>query len=196
MYPSILTPDEDSDRVLADLAPMILELPVSSLRSLHIDARIPGKTVPTVLESAVSSTIIRCGPSLTSLRIEVSLSDAAVQHITKLPKLTLWKAVDGPPRVSDLHLSNTFPQLETLELITEELALEWIPFFGAISRHASSSQPSDRRPVQKLIVLESCAEIPVDAAFMSPTMQFRGLAKLWPNSSCPNANGCTFQLDG
>lgn len=195
MYPSILAPDEDSDRVLADLAPMILELPVSSLRSLHIDARIPGKTVPTVLESAVSSTIIRCGPSLTSLRIEVSLSDAAVQHIMKLPKLTLWKAVNGPPRVSDLHLSNTFPQLETLELITEE-SLEWIPFFGAISRHASSSQLSDRRPVQKLIVLESCAEIPVDATFMSPIMQFRGLAKLWLNSSCPNANGCTFQLDG
>ena len=101
--------------------------------------------------------------------------------------------MDGPPRVSDLHLSNTFPQLETLELITEE-SLEWIPFFGAISRHASSSQPSDRRPVQKLIVLESCAEIPVDATFMSPIMQFRGLAKLWLNSSCSNANGCTFSL--
>jgi len=112
----------------------------------------------------------------------------------KLPKLTLWEAIVGPPRASDLDLSNTFPQLETLGLITEEISLEWISFFGAISRHTSSSQPSSRRPVQKLSVLESLVEVPIDAAFMSPIMQFHGLAKLWLNSSCFNANGCTFNL--
>lgn len=101
--------------------------------------------------------------------------------------------MNGQPRVSDPSLSNPFPQLETLELLTEA-SLEWIPFFEAISRRASSGQPSNHGPVQKPIVLVSRVEIPVDAAFISPIMQFHGLVKLTLKSSCFNGSGCTFSL--
>ena len=193
MYPYTVALLRAPDKVLANLTSAILELPVSSLRSLHIDIYTPGKAAPTALESAVSSTILRCGPSLTSLRVEASLSDATIQHIMKLSKLTLWEAVNGPPRVSDLPLSNAFPQLETLELLTKT-SLEWIPFFGAISHRDPLGQPSNRGPVRKPTVLESRVEVPVDAAFMSPIMHFHGLVRLALRSPCSNVSGCTFSL--
>jgi hypothetical protein len=182
-----------SDEILANLTPAILELPASSLQSLTIEFITPNKKVSTFLESALSSTVLRCGPSLTSLYVEVPLSDAAVQHVIKLPKLTSWKTVNGPPRTSDLSLSDAFPQLETLKLLTEA-SLEWIPFLGAISRHPSLGQSSNRGPGQKPIVLESWVDIPVDAAFMSPIMQLHGLVELGLRSTCFNGNGCTFGL--
>ena len=149
--------------------------------------------VPTLLEPSVSSAVLRCGPSLSSLHVEVPFSDAAVRHITKLPKPTSWGAMNGQPRVSDPSLSNPFPQLETLELLTEA-SLEWIPFFETISRPASSGQPSNRGLVQDPIVLESRVEVAVDAAFISPIMQLYGLVEMTLKSSCFNASRRTFSL--
>ena len=190
-----------SDKVLANLTSAISELPASSLQSLCIKFYTWREVTSMLLESAlsstlsytVSSTVLRCGSSLTSLYVDVPLSDMAVQHIMKLPRLAFWEAVNGPPKVSDLSLPDTFPQLEILKLLTEA-SLEWIPFFEAISRHVSSGQPSNRGPVQKLIVLESWAQVPLDAAFMSPIIRFRGLVKLTLKSSCLDMNGCTFSL--
>jgi len=96
------------DEVFANLTSAILELPAPSLQSLRIEFDTPHKVISTLLESAVSSTVLRCGPSLTSLYVEVPLSDAAIQHIMKLPKLTSWGVVNGPPRVFNLSLCNTF----------------------------------------------------------------------------------------
>jgi len=151
----------------------------------------------TVLESAISSAVLRCGPSLITLYVSVPLSEAAVQHIMRLPKLTSWHAMNGLPRVSDFSLSNTFPQLETLILCTEA-SLEWLPLFEATARHTSSGRdahaPSDRWPGRKLIVLASWEIAPVDAAFMTPIMRFHGLTELSLRSACSNTGECMFGL--
>ena len=102
------------DEILSNLTSVIAELETSSLRSLRIT--IPQGPTSVGLESAVSSAILRCGSSLTTLSVPTPLSDAAIQHIMRLPKLARWSARNGPPGVSDLPPSDAFPQLEALEL--------------------------------------------------------------------------------
>ena len=128
---------QTSDEVLSNLTSLITELQTSSLLSLRIGVRIPTGRTPMGLKSAISSTVLRCGPSLTNLSVPTSLSDAAIPHIIQLLKLTTWRARHRPPRVPDLTLSDAFPQLEILELHVEE-PLEWLPLFDART-------PSNRR---------------------------------------------------
>ena len=186
-----------SEEILSNLASAIAELPTSSLQYLRIDGRIPKNSVSTDLGSVVSSTILRCGPSLTALYASVPLSDAAVQHIMRLPKLTSWRAMNGPPRGLDLSLSYPFPQLEILELRTEA-SLEWLPPPEASARRTSPGQdahvPPHCRLGQKLTVLDFWVGAPIDVVFMSPIMEFHGLVKLILESSCSYTDGCTFGL--
>jgi len=69
-------------------------------------------------------------------------------------------------------------------------SLGWIPFFEAVSRR----QPPGRGPVQKLIVLESWVEVPIDATLTSPITRFHGLVKLTLSSLCFRVSGCAFRL--
>ena len=185
---------EVTDEVLSGMTSVILELETSPLRHLYLD--VPATMSPS-LNSAVSSAILRCGSSLDTLLVSTPLSDAAVQHIMGLPKFTSWYAMNGPPKESDLSLSDAFPQLEILELRTET-SLEWIPILGTTPRRTSSGQnthaPLHRGPGQNLTVLESCVAASVDAAFMSPIIRLHGLVELRLESSCSNMGGCTFSL--
>jgi len=183
---------EVSDEVLSGLTSVILALEPLHLRSLSLRWHIPTEASRR-LESAVSSAVLRCGPSLTTLSVSTSLLDAAAQHITHLPKLTFWYAMNGLPKGSNFSLSNAFPQLEYLELVTEE-SLEWIPLLGAIARHTPSGQPSSHGPGQSLITLNSLAYVRIDAAFMSPIAEFHGLVHLTLGSSCSSTGGCAFNL--
>ena len=92
---------------------MFVELRASSFQSLEVYSNID---TPMNLKSAVSPAILRCGSSLTTLYVTVLLSDAAIQHITQLPKLTTWFATDEPPRVSDSSPSDVFTKLTTFYL--------------------------------------------------------------------------------
>ena len=183
------------DEILSNLTSVIAELETSSLRSLRIT--IPQGPTSVGLESAVSSTILRCGPSLTTLSVPTPLSDAAIQHIMRLPKLARWSARNGPPGVSDLPLSDAFPQLEALELHVEE-SLEWLPLFQATARRTSPGQGTNplsyRVPGRKLTTLIYWAGISVDAASISPVMSFHGLAYLALRSNCYHPDGCGFGL--
>ena len=183
---------ETSDEVLSGLVSVILALEPLFLRSLYLQWYIPAEASRR-LESAVSSAVIRCGPSLTTLSLSTSLLGTAVQHIMYLPKLTFWRAMDGPPRGFDFSLSNAFPQLERLDLKTEE-SLEWIPLLGEIACRTPSGQPSSRGPGQNLITLNSSVGARVDAAFVSPIREFHGLVNLTLGSSCSRARGCAFDL--
>ena len=124
---------------------------------------------PMDLKSAVSSSILRCGSSLTTLYVTVPLSDAAIQHITQLPKLTTWVATDEPPRVSDSSPSDVFPKLTTFYL-PENTSVGWIPFLGESARRASSGPgahaPLDRGPGQQLTTLAFWVKVSVDAALI------------------------------
>jgi len=100
---------ETSDEVLSGLVSIILALEPLLLRYLYLQWYIPAEAERR-LESAVSSAVLRCGPSLTTLSLSTPLLGAAVQHIMHLPKLTSWCVVSGPPRGFDFSPSNAFPQ--------------------------------------------------------------------------------------
>ena len=185
------------DEVFLNLASVIAELQTSSLQSLRIRLPIAAEQTPTSLRSAVSSAVLRCGPSLTTLSVPTPLSDEAVKHLMQLPKLTTWEARNGPPGVSDPSLSNAFLQLETLELHVQE-SLEWLPLFEAATRRISSGQDaralSNRGPGQKLTTLASRVQVPIDAAFISPIKLFHGLVNLALRPPCFGTGGCAFDL--
>ena len=153
-----LIPGRDPDMILPNLPSMIAELQTSSLQSLKVDLSIDTVLALTDLNSTVSSAALRCGPSLTTLSISVSLgpSDTATQYIMQLPGLTTWTTMNGPPRVSDSSPSDAFPKLSTLHPHAEAL-VGWNSFLGASAHRASSEPgthaPSDRRPSKQLIAL-------------------------------------------
>ena len=113
---------------------MVLELEASSLQHLCFELHIPATAkAREILESVASSAVLRWGPSLTTLSVSTPLSDVAVQHIMRLPKLTMWKAWNAPPRISDSSLSESSLRLETLDLHVKE-SFEWLPLFEATAR--------------------------------------------------------------
>ena len=183
--------------VLSNLAPVITELPTSSLQSLRIDA--PPWDVPSSisLRSAVSSAVLRCGSSLSILCVTAPLSDAAVQHIMRLPNLATWRAWNGPPMVSISSLSDAFPRLEILDLHVEA-SLKWLPLFEAVARQSSPEQGAHVQsycgPGKKLTKLQLRVEVSVDISLISPITVFRGLVVLGMQSSCRSTSGCTFGL--
>ena len=103
-----------------DLGPAFQVLPTLCLQELIIDF-CPGPADR--LEGEVSSTIQRCGDSLRTLDISVSLSEAALNHILRLKNLRLWRVCNPPP--ATLPFSTTLPPLQALILDNEE-AHEWI----------------------------------------------------------------------
>jgi len=186
---------EIPDEAVSSFTSTITELQVSSLQYLQIS---PGSSQIPSVRSVISDAVLRCGPPLTELSVSVPLSDAAVRHIMLLPNLVKWCTKDGPPSVSLMSLSDAFPRLRILQLLGEA-SLEWLPLFGAATRHTSSKQdthtPSHRGPGQKLKTLDCFrVQVRVDAAFISPIMLFHGLVNLGLKSSCSGSGGCAFNL--
>ena len=70
---------------LAVIASTIIALPTSVLQSLCVDIRraIP----PTYLKDFLSSVVLRCGPSLVEFTSPIPLSNAATNHLIRLPHL-------------------------------------------------------------------------------------------------------------
>ena len=164
--------DGDNIEVLADLASVMAELQVPSLQSLGITNPIPEDPILTSLTTALSSAILRCGPSLASIVVCVPLTDAAVRHIMQLPELTTLDMPNGPPDICLFPL-DAFPKLESIRLSTIE-TLKWFPFFKANTHHTSLDW--------------------VGAAFLSSVMPFRGLEVLCLKLTCSTAGGCGFGL--
>ena len=149
------------------------------------------------MESAASSAVLRCGPTLEKLTIFSPLSDAAVQHIMQLPNLCNWYAVNGPPRTPNLPLSDIFPRLDRLSL-AEEISLEWLTLFTTTARHTPSGQishpPLKQGPIERLTDLVIFPKVIIDAAFMSPIILFHGLVILRLTVACYTVGGCAFNL--
>ena len=73
------------------------------------------------LKDAISSFVCRSGSSLRSFRSSEPLSDAAFDHLMRLPNLRSWITTHEPPRTPPL---TTFPSLKELHLYSE--ALPWL----------------------------------------------------------------------
>ena len=146
----------------ADFIQIISSLP-TSLERLAIRC---GEEEDGTLKDAVSAFICQCGSSLTKLSIYVSLTEAAIHHITQLPNLRSWVTVQGPPQTVP---PSVFPPLEELRL-HEPAALPWLHL---IASHGSTI---------------------LDPTFLSPTSGFRGLVALYVDTYCQKETGCTFRL--
>ena len=185
--------------VLADLASVMTELRTPFLQTLVVHVPVLKDPILTSLTVAISSAILRCGSSLTSVVVSVPLTDAAIQHIMQLPGLTTWETEGGPPVISDLSAVDTFPKLQDLCLRSTE-ALEWLSFFGGKTHCAPSGQvarvPRNRGPYQTLATIgcNRVAPSKIDAALMSSVLLFRGLVQLRLDLVCSEAHGCGFGL--
>ena len=192
MYESSSSPEEN----LSILQQMIMELDTFHLRDLSLQWWSLEET-STRMESAASAAVLRCGPALEELTVSSFLSDAAVQHIMRLPNLRAWDTMNGPPRTLNLSLSDIFPRLDRLSL-GEEVSLEWLTFFTTTTRRISSGTssyiPLKHGPIERLRELEIFPDVIIDGAFMSRINQFRELTSLRLTSACYTMDDCAFNL--
>ena len=168
---------ESPELELSIIQPAIMGLDTSPLRDLRLQWYVSAESSKQ-MEFVASSAVLRCGPALKNLAMYSPLSDAAVQHTMQLPNLGTWHTMKGPPRIPNLSLSDSFPRLDHLSLISEA-SYEWLPLFTATPRHLSFGQrfcsPPNSGPAQRLGRLVAHWRIPIDAVFMAPVMLFREL---------------------
>ena len=190
------TSPESLERDLSMVESAVMELGTLPLQYLYLRWLNP-EAGNRQMESVASSAVLRCGTTLMRLSTFSPLSDAAVQHIMRLPNLTSLSTASRPPRTSDLPLSAIFPRLDRISLAGED-SLEWITFFTTTARRISSGQsshsPLKHEPIERLRELRIASKSIIDAAFMSRIIQFRGLTSLKLPSACYTGNGCGFKL--
>ena len=190
---SLLEPPEE---VLSIIQSMVMGLDTFPLQHLRLLLGVP-EEASRQIEPLVSSAVLRCRSALEGLIISSPLSDAAVQHIMQLPNLGMWDAVSGPPKTSHLPLSDIFPRLNDLSLVSEA-SLEWLTFLTKTTRRILPGQnfhsPLDWGRIQRFRRLVVYPPVPIDSIFMTPIMQFRGLVLLRLKPACSHSGGCAFRL--
>ena len=185
--------------VLPALASTISTLPTYALQSLRLGPVFdvpPGDTHWAHFKDSFSSVVLRCGPSLVHLSSPVPLSDAAVDHVIRLPHLRTWRIEGPPPNYSASSSLPDFPPLTRFTL-EERAARGWLCLFKRLE---------DRPPVMQGVtplyrVKESLkflsVDVPsttpiIDASLTSPIQMFRSLVALDVVVDC--RNGCAFKL--
>ena len=139
------------------------------------------------LRDPLSSVVLRCGPSLTEFISTVPLSDAAVDHLIRLPRLCTCHIEGPPPRYHPSGLP-PFPPLT-------ELALGRGAGHGWLSLLNLSGASSGVRESLKTLKFSSPT---IDNSFASTIRIFRNLVDLDVVFFCDCGNGdnqCAFKLD-
>ena len=166
----------------------ISALPTSTLQRLQFNPVIRCADLTDTLSSAV----LRCGPSLTEFTSRVPLSDAAVNHLIRLPRLRLCTIEGPPPSYSPSHSPLVFPPLADFTL-GEDTAREWVsllePLGGCVT------------PLSKVKESLKFLTFPaptIDASFASLIQTFRNLVNLNVEVGCRDEGGedrCIFKLN-
>jgi hypothetical protein len=154
------------------------------------------------LEDAISSLVLRCGPSLTSFGTCVGLSVAAICHLIQLPHLSSLVTCQGPPSAIPIPI---FPSLEHLQLDVpgglppgvQTKALQWpeviVSHQGHILQSGSRLSTPHTNPVYQLKSLRYPGATTVDSEFMSSVVNFRNLVTLCVDMVC-SYDKCRFRL--
>ena len=175
-----------------DLGPAFQVLPTLCLQELIIDF-CPGPADR--LEGEVSPTIQRCGDSLRTLDVSVSLSEAALNHILRLKNLRLLCVCNPPP--ATLPFPATLPPLQALILGNEE-SHEWISWLKWRVGRTPGRQdsPLECTGLQATLTYLSFQEFVcnIGAAFISPFSHFPNLVHLEVPSGCWVLSDCSFFL--
>lgn len=206
VYVRIYTPRAWSDSrfpldILPALASTISALPTSALHSLSICAvfRASLNDAPwAYFKDSFSSAVLRCGPSLMNLVSPIPLSDAAVDHVIRLPHLRTWNVEGPPPNFSASSPPLVFPPLTEFRL-GEASTPGWLSLFRRLEVPTSATQGVTPLSGMK----ESLRAFGVDAPSTAPKIvipsfstirMFRNLLDLDVGGYCPNRQ-CTFELN-
>ena len=169
--------------ILPAISSTLSALPTSALQSLWVSPLISGA----VLRDPLSSVVLRCGPSLTEFISMVPLSDAAVDHLIRLPHLRTCRIEGPPPSYPPSHMPSVSPLTELA--LGKDAACEWLSLLNRL--RASSGV----RESLKSLKLSSPT---IDTSFASPIRIFRNLVDLSVGVFCDGGNGddqCIFKLD-
>ena len=143
------------------------------------------------LKDAISSLVLRCGPSLRSFGCDPPLSEAAFLHLMQLPNLHSWVAFHEPPRTFSLP---TFPSLEALHL--GRAALPWLHLLATCGQENHRLTPAsavmNTHITESLKVLSCPENTRVDPTLLSSILSFRNLVSI-NVTNCPGEN-CLFDL--
>jgi len=101
--------------LLPAIASTISTIPTSTLKLLLVDTTHPRRVSWAYFKDTFSSVALRCGPSLTEFTPPVPLSDAAVDHLLRLPHLRTWR-IEGPPPTYSTSPPLILPSLTKLIL--------------------------------------------------------------------------------
>ena len=125
--------------LLPVIASTISAVPTSNLELLLID-NTRHRMVPWAhFKDSFSSVVLRCGPSLTQFTSPVPLSDAAVDHLIRLPHLRNWRVEGPPPTYSTSHLPLVFPPLAEFTLV-KGAARGWLSLFERLEHGVSATK--------------------------------------------------------
>jgi len=177
--------------ILPAAASAISILPASALQSLIITDS-GNHVLWEHLKDSFSSLILRCGSSLTELISPIPLTDAAINHLIRLPHLHTWRVGDPPPNYSASSLPSAFPPL-TKFLLEKSAARGWISLFERIENHVSTTQGvtplSEVKRSLKFLEIETHFSPILDASFASRIQIFHNLVSLTVDARCPKEHG-------
>lgn len=184
---------------LTVIASTISALPTSVLQSLSVDV---SYGIPSAhFTDSLSSVVLRCGLSLTAFTSIVPLSDAAVDHLIRLPHLHTWHIEGPPPSYSTSSLPIVFPPL-TEFTIGGGAPGEWISLFRRLEADISTTRgmaPLSRlkNSLKLLNIRLGLSDLVLDVSFTSLIQIFRNLIFLRVRIHCPDQDGegrCAFRL--
>ena len=123
--------------ILAAITSTISTSPTSTLQSLSVDVKCITRVA--YFKDSLSSVVLRCGPSLTEFASPVPLSDAAINHLIRLPHLRTWRIQGPPPHYSTSSPPLIFPPLTELTL-GGGAGCGWLSLFERSQDGASTMQ--------------------------------------------------------
>ena len=183
--------------ILPAIASTISALPSTTLQSLWIAYTVPWAD----LKASLSSVALHCGPSLTEFTSLIPLSDAAINHLTHLPNLRIWRLKGHPPDYSTLPLPPTFPPLTEFTL-WGGATRGWLSLFERLEGGVPSAQgvtPLSRiKESLKSLEFEDSPGFIIDASFTSTIRTFGNLSFLLVQIDCHDEDyegRCPFKLD-
>jgi len=180
---------------LQDLGPVAEVISCLPASLEHLSMRF-GPRDRGLLEGAVSSFVLRCGPPLRSFNSNTHLSEAALHHLMQLPNLRCWVAFGEPPRTIP---SLAFPSLEKLHLRSG--GLSWLHLLtaradGTLRDDLKSTAVVMKTNIKATLKFLSFPEnTPVNPTLLSSILPFRNLVALYVgNDCCDTGDICTFDL--
>jgi len=179
---------------LPAIASAISTLPTSALQSLSVFSLAFWSSMTPWGDFAISlsSVVLRCGPSLKEFTSTIPLSDAAVNHLIRLPHLRTCHIEGPPPSYSASHLPLIFPPL-TEFVVRADAARGWLSLLELLGGCVA--------PLSKVKESLRSLRLPsptIDAPFASLIQTFRNLANLNIDRSCYPRGGegqCIFKLN-